>query len=49
MGHIMFIILHIIAILFGFVLLIITIPLHIIYSCMRTNKRKWFLRDKELF
>lgn len=32
MGHLFFIFLHLIAIMFGFVFLIITIPLHIIYS-----------------
>ncbi len=34
MGHLTFIILHIFAVLFGFVLLFITIPLHIIYISM---------------
>ncbi|WP_083777260.1 double zinc ribbon domain-containing protein [Desulfohalobium retbaense] len=36
MGHFIFIMLHLIAVLFGFVFLIITIPLHLIYSS--TNK-----------
>jgi len=34
MGHFFFIILHFLACLFGFVLLFLTIPLHIIYSCV---------------
>lgn len=32
MGHLLFLILHVIAILFGLVLLFLTIPLHIIYT-----------------
>jgi len=32
MGHVMFVILHIIAVLFGLIGLFITIPLHIIYT-----------------
>jgi len=35
MGHALFVILHIIAILFGFVGLVITVPLHIIYTNMK--------------
>ena len=39
MGHLLFIILHVIAILFGFVFLIITIPLHLIYAAVgKKNK-----------
>ena len=34
MGHVLFIIIHILALLFGIVGLIITIPLHLIYSRM---------------
>jgi hypothetical protein len=34
MGHLLFIILHILALLFGFVGLILTIPLHLIYSAI---------------
>ncbi len=38
MGHIIFVILHLLAILFGIVGLIITIPLHIIYAAVnKTN------------
>jgi len=35
MGHLIFILLHIAAILFGFVFLFFTIPLHLIYAVMR--------------
>jgi len=34
MGHIMFLILHLFAILFGFIFLFLTIPMHIIYTCI---------------
>ena len=45
MGHLIFIVLHFIAILFGFVFLFITIPLHLIYAVQqgksdRSLKRK---------
>jgi len=45
MGHFIFIVLHFIAILFGFVFLFITIPLHLIYAVQqgksdRSLKRK---------
>ena len=39
MGHLLFIILHILAALFGFVFLFITIPLHLIYLAV-SNKNK---------
>ncbi|MBA3505473.1 MAG: hypothetical protein H0T80_06780 [Betaproteobacteria bacterium] len=32
MGHVLFLILHVLAILFGMILLFLTIPLHLIYS-----------------
>jgi len=35
MGHVLFCILHLLAILFGLVGLIVTVPLHIIYACMK--------------
>jgi len=35
MGHVLFCILHLGAIVFGLVGLVITIPLHIIYSAVR--------------
>mgnify|MGYP003641165347 CR=1 FL=1 len=38
MGHFIFIILHFMMVLFGLVGLIITIPLHLIYSAVRGNK-----------
>jgi len=39
MGHFLFIILHIMAILFtGFIFLMATIPLHLIYSAVKGNK-----------
>ncbi len=45
MGHLIFIVLHFIAFLFGLVFLIITIPLHLIYAILkgksdRSLKRK---------
>ena len=45
MGHLIFIVLHFIAILLGFVFLFITIPLHLIYAVQqskvdRSQKRK---------
>jgi hypothetical protein len=36
----MFIILHLVCVLFGFVGLIITIPLHIIYSVLKKGKKE---------
>ena len=39
MGHFLFIVLHIAAVLFGIVGLIVTIPLHLIYSAVRSGKR----------
>ena len=38
MGHLLFIILHIVAILFGVVWLIVTIPLHLIYGAVSGRK-----------
>ena len=38
MGHLIFIILHILAVMFGFVLLFITVPLHLIYTGTRKKK-----------
>jgi len=38
MGHLIFIILHILAIVFGFVLLFVTVPLHLIYAVMGSRK-----------
>jgi len=40
MGHIVFIILHIMAIIFGFWLLIITIPTHLIYGVVSSGKKE---------
>jgi len=41
MGHLLFCIMHFFAIIFGFVLLFITVPLHIIYGVISgKNKRK---------
>jgi len=34
-GHLIFVFLHMIAVLCGFVLLIITVPLHLIYTSQR--------------
>jgi predicted PurR-regulated permease PerM len=38
MGHLLFLLLHFAAIMFGVVGLFITIPTHIIYSAMKKNK-----------
>jgi hypothetical protein len=38
MGHVLFVVLHVIAILFGWVALILTIPLHLIYAAV--SKRR---------
>ena len=38
MGHVVFIILHILAILFGVVWLVITVPLHLIYIAIKKPK-----------
>ena len=38
MGHLIFIMLHIMAMLFGFVWLFITIPLHLIYTSIRRRR-----------
>jgi len=46
MGHLIFIILHILAVMFGFVLLFITVPLHLIYA--GTRKRRVPLAEKML-
>jgi hypothetical protein len=43
MGHVIFILLHVIALLFGAVMLVITIPAHLIYSAVRMNRP----RDKK--
>lgn len=40
MGHIIFVILHLLAILFGLVGLIITVPLHIIYAAVIKQGRR---------
>ena len=41
MGHLLFWILHFFAFMFGFVLLVVTIPLHLIYSAsMGSGTRK---------
>ena len=46
MGHLIFIILHILAVMFGFVLLFITVPLHLIYA--GTRKKKVTLAERML-
>jgi predicted PurR-regulated permease PerM len=38
MGHIIFLLLHFAMVLFGVVGLVLTIPLHLIYSAIRGNK-----------
>lgn len=39
MGNAIFIILHVIAVLFGFWMLIITIPLHLIYVAVKGKNK----------
>jgi hypothetical protein len=39
MGHFIFMLLHLAAILFGFIWLVITIPLHLIYGSMRRAEK----------
>lgn len=38
MGHIVFLFLHLMAVMFGFVLLMITIPAHLIYAASKGGK-----------
>jgi threonine/homoserine/homoserine lactone efflux protein len=38
MGHLAFFLLHIIAVLFGLIGLLLTIPLHLIYSAVKGKK-----------
>jgi len=40
MGHIIFFLLHGVAVLLGLWLLIFTVPLHLIYSAIRANRRR---------
>lgn len=40
MGHLVFIILHIISVLFGFVFLIVTIPAHLIYGAVVSGRNR---------
>ena len=46
MGHVIFIILHIIAFLFGLVFLFITIPLHIIYAVIVNKDKEQITSEK---
>jgi len=39
LGHLIFLVLHFAAILFGFVFLFVTVPLHLIYSVSRRRRR----------
>jgi hypothetical protein len=39
MGHVIFIVLHVIAVLFGMVLLVVTIPAHLIYAAVKSKAR----------
>jgi hypothetical protein len=38
MGHGLFIVLHIVALVFGMLLLVVTIPLHLIYAALSTRR-----------
>jgi hypothetical protein len=40
MGHLIFLVLHVLALLFGPVLLFITIPAHLIYAAVGSRKRE---------
>lgn len=40
MGHALFMILHVIALIFGAVLLFVTIPLHLIYAVNRRSAKR---------
>jgi hypothetical protein len=40
MGHIIFILLHLAAIICGFVFLFITIPLHLIYAAIKSKSKR---------
>lgn len=40
MGHLVFLVLHAIAILFGVVLLFVTVPLHLIYAATRRSAKR---------
>lgn len=40
MGHIIFILLHLAAIMFGFVFLFITVPLHLIYAAVKGKPKR---------
>ena len=39
MGHLFFLILHLVAIVFGFWMLLFSIPFHIFYAYSRSNKK----------
>ena len=39
MGHFMFFVLHLVAVLFGFVFLMFTIPMHLLYAVMRRPRQ----------
>jgi len=39
MGHLIFFVLHVIALLFGAVLLFVTIPAHLIYAAVSSKRR----------
>ena len=38
MGHVLFVVLHIVAVLFGFWALLITVPLHLIYGAVTARR-----------
>lgn len=40
MGHVFFVLLHFLALLFGAILLLVTIPLHLIYGAIRRNRSR---------
>jgi hypothetical protein len=39
MGHLIFIVLHLVALFFGAILLFLTIPAHLIFAAIRSKKR----------
>ncbi len=40
MGHLIFLLLHLVAVIFGLWLLALTLPLHLIYSAVRANRKR---------
>ena len=41
MGHLIFLVLHVLALLFGAVFLFVTIPAHLIYAAVASRRPNW--------